>query len=97
MLFASFPSAGQPHRLLQRFLVGPLSRPRTEPRTPIDILLSPARGILATWPKIGNDFEVIFGHEAAYGKFALDHHSQRGCLDAPDGKLFVVAKGIGAR
>ena len=31
------------------------------------------------------------------GKFALDHHSQRGCLDAPDGKLFVVAKGIGAR
>src|ERR1035437_6400758 len=87
----------QPHRLLQRFLVGSLSRPCTEPRTPINILLSPDRGTTATWAKISHDFKVIFGYEAAYGKFALDHHGQRWRLDAPDGKFFVVGKGVGAR
>ena len=57
----------------------------------------PAWGRPAAGTKIGDDFQIIFGHKTAYGEFTLDHHGQRGGLDAPHGKLFVIGEGVGAR
>ena len=87
-----FSIRGQPHGLSQRFLVGRVLRPRTEPRALIRALSCVACGV-----ESGDDFQVVFWNEAPYGDLTLNHHGQRGSLHAPDRQLFAVCQGICAR
>ena len=45
----------------------------------------------------GDHFEVVLGHEAADGQFALHQHRERGRLHAAHGEVLAVGQRVGAR
>ena len=43
-----------------------------------------------------DDFEIVFGHEAADGEFAFGHHGEGGGLHAAYAEFVTIGEGIGA-